>query len=823
MNRTYPLFLSIYALFPSVALGTVEDECHTIPLHIRETRNNEAFITQLEEACDGVYLTDVPIPNEDGTYILAKFFEEKTIGSKTLYEDRPCMLSSDRSHCIYYQKTEIADPDGEEEPQIEVTKLRFTLNNGKIVRVQRIEEDESFTEIEKSPFLNMIAPILIPPSLSQIMGTPSKIEFFVRNGEYNVRVKTFIQDLHESTSAILGEVGQVNTLVNQVITKQDQLLDTLNATLTERINSLLSELSAASLKKTTSVLEDNRASIISAMDHQRKLSDENTKEHVRVLQRGFSEVVTTRADQIDNALRDSTEALQQVVTTSADKIDSTLRNSTNALQQSLNTRADKIYSTLNSTTEALQQVVTTRADKIDSTLNSTTEALQQLLNTRADKIDSTLNSTSEALQQSLKTHADKIDSTLNSTSEALQQLLNTRADKIDSTLNSTSETLQQLVTTSADKIDSTLRSTTEVLQQDFRKIVTTRADIIDRTLDDSTARIYNAIQSVIGVKLRHDGKPEYGSALEQITSAIVRGYQHIGMSEDMLQAFNGVAHVLKIHGGLPILYRDSIESMLIGHTIHGKTPVVTPLTTYLSEIESFMKNNDYFCGYLRPWKRDVSAKILNIIDFFQKSSDTTLTRVLPEFIRLFGTKFPSYEAPSLNIARYCENVHFSEADFGLYGWVKDIHAILRNFSSYSGSELKRDATNARLAYERLLRGVVIHNTEEMQAIPRTHFYGLQTYTEILDECSRIIDSASKQSFEGRFEIRMGELLHRLSSFARTAEVALQKTTEMYENLVSCTHRIHGGDRETRELIAQLVREESRHQPSGSSHHRRPHV
>jgi hypothetical protein len=409
------------------------------------------------------------------------------------------------------------------------------------------------------------------------------------------------------------------------------------------------------------------------------------------------------------------------------------------------------------------------------------------------------------VQTTLDTQVTDLNASLTETlNSVLAEFRTASLSQMTESLNLIKNHLSRTVYRQREQGDIHTDTAISALQHDLTQLVSARADRTDHELGESTATIKNTIQSIMGVALRHDGRPENGSVREQIEDSIVHAYQYLGMTDEMQQAFNAVAHVLSVHGGLPILYWNSIESMLFGHTVFGRTPVVKPLTEYLSDIESWMSHSDHFMGYLRPWKKDISQKIISISEFFQNSSDTTIMRVLPEIIRLFGTKFPSYETPSLNIARYCNGAHFSEEDFGLYGWVKDIYSVFEKFMSYRGPDLAQQATDSRLAFERLQRGAVVDRNKEKLAIPLTHFYGLRTYKEILDECTKIIARTSQRSFEGRFESRSMEIVRKEDAIVNTLGAAVQKITETCENIIRYTFGIPGGIDGLEELVNRCV-------------------
>ncbi|MDR0631162.1 MAG: hypothetical protein LBF66_01150 [Holosporales bacterium] len=682
MKTIHLSLLSVFAsipLFASDAEYHVEnpDESHPVRSHQWVTSNDKSFIRIAENIYDSTHLVDVPILDSN-KYVLAKLCLDLP-GNKS--EERPCMLSPDKKHCILYEQGE----DGK------VVTLKLTFDAGVVKRIEKMEGD-TLTEISNTLLEGQKAPTeMVSIGAAQVLGQPRKLCFVEESGVLKIRVKSLIQEVEEMRTTLSGQVSDVRSSTETLQSTLDQLKIDLDTSLSDRLTYILAESHREDSEQMSSLLEATKAYLATNTAHHRKQSEEHTDaalaETLFGEDTGLFARVTHELDTSAAAIRDHTEAQLGTATTS-----------------------------------------------INGQIREFRQALAQLVNESAGQ-------TGKAISESRQNLAQLLNDCTNQTNDAIS---------------------------------------------------------------GHTAEMRNTLQSILGIRLRADGRPKDGSAMAQITDAITHAYRFLGVTGDMQQAFNAVTQVLKIHGGLPILYWNSIETMLFGHTIYGRAPVVKPLTEYLVEIEALMSGSDFFKQLVAPWNKHFAGNIITISEFFKNSSDTTIMRVLPEIIRLFGTTFPSYEAPSLNMARYCADAHFSTEDFGLYAWIKDIHSVFATFSESRGPDLATRARDAKAVFDRLIQGVVIEGEEERKAIPLTHFYGLQTYKDILKECVQVIERANQNSFEGRFESRAAEILRKVSASARKMDAAVQQMRETCENIVRYSLGIPGGVRGLEELINQCV-------------------
>ncbi|MDR2464439.1 MAG: hypothetical protein LBD36_02400 [Holosporales bacterium] len=471
----------------------------------------------------------------------------------------------------------------------------------------------------------------------------------------------------------------------------------------------------------------------------------------------------------------------------------TLKTELSELSANVSSHFSTVEQTLQSlptdvTAEVNQQISKTlsqfKEESLATTESTTSNAVNQLSTTtvcQTQKIIETVDETRKVIKStnnSLLTQIDLLNNTL------LEQIGSTNSTIIKQINLVIKEQNEAIITTSSG-IRSAIDSQTKRLVSTTQHIVQQSTDSVSVAVERTEQAIVAGIEKLLGISFQQGNVVE-SNLLEKLTTLVYSVFEHLAQSDDVRMAINTMTQVFNTHGQLPLLYLGSIESMLYGHTNISQPLVITPIERYMSEFESLTKHE--FVRDLRVPLRDIITKIQIINDFFQSTDATTLSRTLLMFIKVFGTKFPVYDEAAINITQYCSDAHFSIEDFGLYGWIKDIHSILTDFTNavaQKDTELVSKGRITRGKIKALLKGEL---DNEQRAIPPTHFNGLQDFPSILQHCVNTISVIQTNSPTARIEKKIDELIAAITAERRSY---VDNNRELVHAVTSATSLLYG--------------------------------
>jgi hypothetical protein len=333
---------------------------------------------------------------------------------------------------------------------------------------------------------------------------------------------------------------------------------------------------------------------------------------------------------------------------------------------------------------------------------------------------------------------------------------------------------------SHDQTDSLLRA----MQTSITGTVARQREECDTHTDEALQSLLATISRMVGVDLRQ-GEVTNGSLVEQITTIFEQAFGHIHLSGRIANSLHCLSDFLSRYGAVPLMYMHSIQAMLYGNTVGHRMPVLTSLSQYALEIEGFLADD-----YLRKLRIPLGAltqKIKYMVDFFKYTDLRTVEHVLLEVIKLFGNKFPLYSEFSLDIAGYCRDAHFTTADCGFYGWVKDIHGVLQEFKTsrkLPGVSDRAETANSQI--NKLLKGFPIMGTVlNVQPIPVTHFGGMVAFPEILAETVDMIKEVCESTVEWTLKRQLTELTAEFRQVVARLNEQEARVADMFQRMMMC--------------------------------------
>jgi hypothetical protein len=329
---------------------------------------------------------------------------------------------------------------------------------------------------------------------------------------------------------------------------------------------------------------------------------------------------------------------------------------------------------------------------------------------------------------------------------------------------------------------SDLRTLIEDVQEDVTDKLNALEDNINSSIFDGTQYIEDVaeakateiktnisefLQSIVGINAP-DGIPQT-TLINTLTTVLTELLEGHGYNESVIETMDSFAIILKNLETIPQYYLGTIETLLNGRSRFGsKTQVVKPIRGYIEEIKELSKKPCFL--NIKPSIKKLTTNIKTISKFMEYADVITANSVVMLLGRVFGPKIPIFDMLAKKTFNYSNSAHFSSADFGLYGWIKDLFYTMQELADIAENgatiENVEQIKSLNTKVEELLEGKVAG----VNVIPVTYYDGKQNYLEITEDCADVINGVSAFMPISVLEKRMEYLAESIKKQEKTTEI-----------------------------------------------------
>lgn len=156
-----------------------------------------------------------------------------------------------------------------------------------------------------------------------------------------------------------------------------------------------------------------------------------------------------------------------------------------------------------------------------------------------------------------------------------------------------------------------------------------------------------------------------------------------------------------------------------------------------------------------PRLERIRAILEHLQEFFKLHELSTQPKLLGLLAKVFGPALPPSESTGDALYNYCQTAHFTTADYGLYGWVRDISDYIADWAAKTPDEIalinnsQINKFNADL--EGFLNGQIAEESigsafTYRYLIPPHMYHGVRDYPTILEHVDSLVERLEARSF-----------------------------------------------------------------------------
>jgi ribosomal protein S8 len=624
-----------------------------------------------------------------------------------------------------------------------------------ITDVFNAKDEQNLVEIEASSLIGNPAPLPEYQSVSNLLGPPPTLLFSLdSNGNADIeevtmfdQVQTIIDDigmLDETLGDIKSSIedlpqqiaAQSNDVVGATLDSyKNGVIDTLSQKISFQTNAYLAGLSHTVRQGATYVIDKV---IEKVTDTESTIAGQISEDVGQVI----TEILSGPENGVIGQITGKLDALEENID---DKLATFLQqNSSNTIGETLNAYRDDMVGAIGRKIDA--QTNTYLAGMSHTVRQGTNCIIGQVV----AKIDDAKQGLEEQVVERISNVVTEVGNIATELAASVEEMSsNMRTDVLDILQSSGYDVVGPLTT----KINDTEKKLESNMEEKLNEVIADVRHIVNEETRNTQKKLLSGI---------HDSETGVVDVLQNITRLLdLHGYQ-----EDFSNTMHALTTILDDIGSIPQYYFGSIESLLIGHSRFSTIPLVRPsIESYVSHFETWSTHR--YLIDLKPQIDKITNSINTIVTFVTTTDTYTTNSIVKLLHKIFGPRVPIVNNTNDNILSYSDSAHFSAMDFGLYGWIKDVHAILQEISLYPEDDLEALEEIAQLRQE--LEALFAGKVNDILVIPETYYCGLRNFLDILPDCAEIIKKINQFSPVALLEKKVDALAETVASHIERQE------------------------------------------------------